>query len=439
MSKEVPPLSTANPYGGGEIRLLNRVDSTPFYSALDHLEDKNAWASINRQNCDSVASSHVLPQVGFYTSNLNQPEARNCYRSSSAGLVDFSLKSAACANAPDLEKTENENRANVGADRPVDVATKKTVVENLATQIEGYTSPALARSMTEGLHKSLSEGKFDSINSSIQFAKALTEELRKLSNDDKHLEVTFQANGIEDTKKPTEEELRQTLALQKLINSGVSATKNGDLGFIKIDTFLPTHDPKFPAGAALTREAIDSAMKSLSGVKSLIIDLRENKGGMTDTALRVMSYLLPPGTHVNSIIWRNGNHDGAPLTWNEKENGFEQKLITADLGGGKIFNPETKIYVLTSDKTFSAGEELAYDLQATGRATVVGKVTKGGANPGGYVTLSPGFEAFIPTGRSSSPYTGGANWEHKGVKPDIEVKGDQDARQLAVELARQHK
>jgi hypothetical protein len=35
--------------------------------------------------------------------------------------------------------------------------------------------------------------------------------------------------------------------------------------------------------------------------------------------------------------------------------------------------------------------------------------------------------------------TGGANWEHKAVKPDIEVKGDQDAGQLAVELARQHK
>ena len=37
--------------------------------------------------------------------------------------------------------------------------------------------------------------------------------------------------------------------------------------------------------------------------------------------------------------------------------------------------------MLTSGSTFSGGEELAYDLQQLGRATVVGERTRGGAHP----------------------------------------------------------
>jgi C-terminal processing protease CtpA/Prc len=78
------------------------------------------------------------------------------------------------------------------------------------------------------------------------------------------------------------------------------------------------------------------------------------------------------------------------------------------------------VYVLTSARTFSGGEECAYDFQTQKRATLVGETTGGGANPGGPVSLGNGFLAFIPTGRAINPLTK-TNWEHVGVKPDVAV------------------
>src|SRR5262249_5492596 len=76
------------------------------------------------------------------------------------------------------------------------------------------------------------------------------------------------------------------------------------------------------------------------------------------------------------------------------------------------------VYVLTSAATFSGGEELAYDLQALGRAIVVGEATRGGAHPSAVVSLTDTIELRLPVARSVNPVTGG-NWESVGVQPDL--------------------
>ena len=76
--------------------------------------------------------------------------------------------------------------------------------------------------------------------------------------------------------------------------------------------------------------------------------------------------------------------------------------------------------MLTAGRTFSGGEECAYDFQTQKRATLIGETTGGGSNPGGTFPLSHDFVAFIPTGRAINPITH-TNWEHVGVKPDIAV------------------
>jgi hypothetical protein len=81
------------------------------------------------------------------------------------------------------------------------------------------------------------------------------------------------------------------------------------------------------------------------------------------------------------------------------------------------------VYVLTSHDTFSGSEELAYDLKTQKRATIVGEVTGGGANPRDVFPLPDSFSIFVPTGSAVNPITK-TNWEGVGVQPDVVVPAD---------------
>jgi C-terminal processing protease CtpA/Prc len=104
--------------------------------------------------------------------------------------------------------------------------------------------------------------------------------------------------------------------------------------------------------------------------------------------------------------------------------------------GVKAFGKEKLIYVLTSRETAAAGEHLAYALQASGRATVVGdERTKGAANVLGKLRRI-GVERFgrwwgvgVPELRPVSSVTGG-NWEGTGVRSDVVVGDGEDAEDV---------
>jgi hypothetical protein len=74
--------------------------------------------------------------------------------------------------------------------------------------------------------------------------------------------------------------------------------------------------------------------------------------------------------------------------------------------------------VLTSERTFSGGEALSFDLQEHGRAVIVGERTRGGAHPREGFKVDSHLEVTIPIARSVSPISGG-NWEGTGVLPDV--------------------
>jgi len=95
--------------------------------------------------------------------------------------------------------------------------------------------------------------------------------------------------------------------------------------------------------------------------------------------------------------------------------------------------PTQPVYVLTSRGSFSAAEAVAYDLQAAGRATIVGEVTGGGANPSIAMDLGPWFTVIMPIGVARHPLTG-TNWEGVGVTPDVPVPADR-APEEALRLA----
>ena len=82
------------------------------------------------------------------------------------------------------------------------------------------------------------------------------------------------------------------------------------------------------------------------------------------------------------------------------------------------------VYVLTSSRTFSGGEDFCYTLQPLGRAEVIGETTGGGAHPVRPFPISAAVHIGIPFARSISPVTG-TNWQGTGVVPDTPVPADQ--------------
>jgi C-terminal processing protease CtpA/Prc len=92
-------------------------------------------------------------------------------------------------------------------------------------------------------------------------------------------------------------------------------------------------------------------------------------------------------------------------------------------------------YVLTSSRTFSGAEELAYDLKNLKRITVVGETTGGAAHAVSPHQAGDHFTVFVPNARSVSPLTN-TDWEGTGVVPDVAVLAD-DALDTALRLAAQ--
>ena len=87
-------------------------------------------------------------------------------------------------------------------------------------------------------------------------------------------------------------------------------------------------------------------------------------------------------------------------------------------------NPDALVYVLTSQRTFSAAEEFSYNLKNLERATLVGETTGGGAHPGGHRIATDRFAVWLPNGRAINPISN-TNWEGTGVTPHIEVEQQQ--------------
>jgi hypothetical protein len=189
---------------------------------------------------------------------------------------------------------------------------------------------------------------------------------------------------------------------------------DGNIGYLRIDGFA---DALLPG----TRRAVADAMSFVGDTDALILDARLNHGGDGDTVALLMSYLL----------------DGKKLllvAWDRVTGKSEEDWTLESVPTGRRYGAKRPVWLLTSRETFSAGEELAYDLQTLKRGTLVGETTGGGANHNVFVPVGDGFVLSVPYGTVRSPVTN-SNWEGVGVKPELEVPQGQ-ALEVALAAAR---
>lgn len=294
-------------------------------------------------------------------------------------------------------------------------ATKTQVIEELLKQLKAnYVFPETADRAAEAIHADARAGKYDGLTEGKEFARLLTEDLRPICKD-AHLRIFYSADALpvrKQSSQPTADEIRQMMKFEKHVNSGVERVErlDGNLGYLELRGFMDPHSAARP---------IQAAMDFLADTDALIIDLRRNGGGDPATVRLLCSYLFDPTPiHINDIYFRQGNQT-------------TQFWTLRRIPGRRYLHRD--IYLLTSRRTASGAEEFCYDLQNVKRATIIGEVTWGGANPGDRFRLTDHFSAFIPEGRAINPYTK-TNWEGVGIQPDVRVSADQ-ALQTAQALA----
>jgi hypothetical protein len=245
-------------------------------------------------------------------------------------------------------------------------------------------------------------------------AAAVTADLQSV-NGDKHLRLKYHEQAI--AARTPGDDTAEYAAMARWADQtcgGVACAQRlaGNVGYLDLRPVL------FPA--ILCGQVITAAMSLLATTDALIIDLRNCIGGEPAMVAFLISYL-----------W---DRDPAQLSGlRERQDNLFRQTWTLPYVPGRRFGKDKPVYVLTSTTTFSGAEQLSYDLQQLGRATIVGEPTGGGANPREGFTVHPHLEATISVATAVNPKTGG-NWEGTGVTPDIQATAGR-ARDAAYQRA----
>jgi hypothetical protein len=286
----------------------------------------------------------------------------------------------------------------------IDGNVRHDVVVKLSDALrDNYIFPDVGEKAAQRINAELAAGAYDDLFDPKAFATSLTSDIAAVAHD-KHLSIS--SIGAPPGAPPSGRPLMPSA------EAGITRADElpGRVGYIEVVSFPPL---------SRFKPTLDKAMLALKGSRALIIDDRRNGGGSPDGVAYLVSFLISPkqSVEINDIVSR------VPKT-----NNFTRERLSSQ--PTPVSFATIPVYVLTSNRTFSGGEEFAYDVQTHKIGKIVGEITGGGANPTGGVDLGNGFLAMIPFGRAENPITK-TNWEGRGVQPDIAVAA-QDALKAAL-------
>lgn len=201
---------------------------------------------------------------------------------------------------------------------------------------------------------------------------------------------------IEFQRKGTSETYTVTLRRQKIgIKSVSSQPLEAGFGYVRIMSFQEK------TGREL-RRALRSVQEGFgkSPLRGLVLDLRNNPGGLLEQAIRVADFFLESGVIV-STMGRGGAFQEVKLA--HKEGTW----------------PATPMIVLVNEGTASASEIVAGALQDHKRAVVLGTQSFGKGSVQTIIDLEDGSALKVTIARYYTP--DGRSIQAEGIRPDITV------------------
>jgi len=190
------------------------------------------------------------------------------------------------------------------------------------------------------------------------------------------INVTVRRLGVENPIEKTF--LRERIQLPPIT---FSAVLDGNIGFVQLSDFTNR--------AAIELKTRVSEMVRNYGIESLIIDVRNNTGGLIDEAVQILGFFVPKGTEVVTTRGRSRISDRIYRTPTEPD------------------FPDMRLAVLVNQNSASASEILAGAIQDLDRGVIIGERTFGkglvqSVRPivyGGHLKVTVA-RYYIPSGRS---------------------------------------
>jgi carboxyl-terminal processing protease len=216
------------------------------------------------------------------------------------------------------------------------------------------------------------------------------------------MEAVSKLRGPKDTKV-TLTIMRENLAKPKdvVITRSIIRIKSikarmyeGQIGYIRIASFQEK-----------TVDELKKALKNLDGpthsLKGLILDMRNNPGGLLNQAVEISDAFLKAGM----IVSTRGKIKKLENKFAAKDNGDE---------------PLCPIVILVNEGTASAAEIVSGALQDNRRAIIVGTQTFGKGSVQTVIPLEDGSALKLTTAKYYTP--NGRSIQAEGITPDIMIK-----------------
>ena len=184
-----------------------------------------------------------------------------------------------------------------------------------------------------------------------------------------------------------------------LMKSVSSKMLEDDIGYLRISSFNTEGEDSDENTYTEFCDNIEELKKS--GVKKLVLDLRDNPGGALDVVVDITDYILDEGL-ITYIEYKDGSKE-------------EYKSDAKSL--------DMPIVVLVNGNSASASEVLTGALKDHNKATVVGTTTYGKGVVQTVIPFSDGTGMSMTIARYYTP--NGVCIHDTGIEPDIEVKLDE--------------
>lgn len=292
-----------------------------------------------------------------------------------------------------------------------------------------YIDSRLSRMAGDSVWERYTRGMYPDTLNYDEFLFRITQDLRCITKD-MHIKffksldepihpspALLTPKGVKKFRKRREIDKRRKHSIDQF-HYGEIKILPGNIGYIEINAFDSRTSIRKTHGKRITFEQVLEFTKK---TQALIFDFRNHSGGLSQMAIRFCSYFTFPRSYFmteQSVI----RYDSS---------GYRQQLIFVDTlytdsSVTDIHTNGKRLFFLTSDRTFSAGELAIYKvLKYRPDAIIIGAHTRGNVNGVRDPIVNKFYAAFIPYFQMYDQTNANFSLQGKGLSPDYLVVENQ--------------